>query len=85
MAADIKSNKKLSSLVTELILKGRKLNISNVFTSQCYLKAPKDIRLNATHYFITKIHNKKELQQVSSNHFSEIDFNININWCDIIW
>ena len=79
MTADIKSNKKLSSVVTELFLKGGKLNISVFFTSQCYLIAPKTIRLNSTHYFITKIHNKKELQQVSSNYFPEIDFNINMN------
>ena len=35
---------------------------------------PKTIRLNATHYFIIKIPNKRELQQIASNHSSEIDF-----------
>ena len=30
--------------------------------------------LNATHYFIMKISNKKKLQQIASNHFSDIDF-----------
>ena len=35
---------------------------------------PKTTRLNATHYFIMKIHNKKELQQIVSTHSSEIDF-----------
>ena len=35
---------------------------------------PKTIRLNATHYFIMKIPNKRELQQIASNHSSEIDF-----------
>ena len=34
----------------------------------------KTIRLNATHYFIMKIPNKRELQQVASNHLSDIDF-----------
>ena len=33
----------------------------------------KNIRLNATHYFIMKIPNKTELQQIASNHLSDID------------
>ena len=35
---------------------------------------PKTIRLNATHYFIMKIPNKRELQQIASNNLSDIDF-----------
>ena len=35
---------------------------------------PKTIRLHATHYFITKISNKRELQQIASNHSSDIEF-----------
>ena len=35
---------------------------------------PKTVRLNATHYFIMKIPNKRELQQIASNHLSDIDF-----------
>ena len=35
---------------------------------------PKTIRLNATHYFIMKIPNKRELQQIPSNHLSNIKF-----------
>ena len=34
----------------------------------------KTIRLNATHYFILKILNKRELQQIASNYSSDIDF-----------
>ena len=71
MIADIESNNKLSSIVTELFLRGRKLNISLI--SQSYFKVPKTIRLNATHYFIKKIPNKRELQQIASNHLSDID------------
>ena len=59
---DIKSNKKLSPKVAELFLRGRKLNIPLVFISQSYFKVPKTIRLNATHYFIIKIPNRRELQ-----------------------
>ena len=62
MIADIESNKKLDSKITELFSRVRKLNISLVFISQSYFKLPKTIRLNATHYFIMKIPNKKELQ-----------------------
>ena len=35
---------------------------------------PETIRLNATHYLIMKVTNKKELQQIASNHLSDIDF-----------
>ena len=70
----MKSNKNLSPIATELFLRGRKLNISLIFISQSYFKVPKTIRLNATHYFIMKIPNKRELKQIASNHSSEIDF-----------
>ena len=59
MIADMESNKKLIPIVTELFLRGRKLNISLVLISQYYFKVSKAIRLNATHYFIMKIPNKK--------------------------
>ena len=72
MIAHMESNKKLSPIVTELFLRGRKLNISLVFISQCYFKVPKTI--NATHYFIIKTPSKRELQQIASNHSSDIDF-----------
>ena len=35
---------------------------------------PKDVRLNSTHFFIMKIPNKRELQQIVLNHSSDIDF-----------
>ena len=56
--ADMECNNKLCPIITELFLRGRKLNISLVFISQSYFKVPKTRRLNATHYFIMKIHNK---------------------------
>ena len=72
MIADMINNKKLNSIVTELFIGGRKLNISLVFIKQSYFKAPKDFRLNTTHFFIVKIPNKRELQQVALNHSSDI-------------
>ena len=55
MFADMINNKKLNSIVTELLFRGRKLNISLVFITQLYFKVPKDVRLNTTHVFIMKI------------------------------
>ena len=74
MIADIINNKKLNPIVTELFIRGRKLNISVVFITQSYFKVPKDIRLNSMHFFIMKIPNKRELQQIDLNHSSDIDF-----------
>ena len=72
--ADMINNKKLNPVVTELVIRGRKLNISIVFITQSYFKVPKDVRLNSTHIFIMKIPNKRELQQIALNHSSDIDF-----------
>ena len=73
MIADMLSNKNFNSVVTELFIKGRKLNISLVFIKQSYLKVPKKFRLNTTHCFIIKIPNKRELQHFAYNHSSDID------------
>ena len=62
MIADMINNKKLNSIVTELFIRGRKLNISLVFIIQSYFKVPKDVRLNSTHIFIVKIQNEKQIQ-----------------------
>ena len=68
------NNKKLNPVVTELFIRGRKLNISIVFITQSYFKVPKDLRLNSTHFFILKIPNKRELRQIALNHSFDIDF-----------
>ena len=72
MIADMINNKKINSIVTELFIRGRKLNISLVFITKSYFKVPKDVRLNTTHFFIMKIPNKRELQQIAINHSSDI-------------
>ena len=74
MIADMISNNKLNSIVTELFIRSRKLNISIVFITQSYFKVPKDVRLNSTHFFIMKISNKTELQKIALNRSSAIDF-----------
>ena len=74
MIADMINNKKLNPVVTELFIRCRKLNISIVFITPSYYKVPKDVRLNSTHFFIMKIPNKRELQQIDLNQSSDIDF-----------
>ena len=63
MIANMEANKKLSPIVTDLFLRGRKLNISLVFILQSDFKGRKTIRLKATHYFIMKILNKRGLSK----------------------
>ena len=60
MIADMIHNKKLNSIVTELFIRGRNLNISLVFITQSYFK-------------VAKIPNKRELQQIAINHSSDIN------------
>ena len=52
--------KKLTSIVTELFIRGRHLNIS--------------LASITSYYFIMNIPNKIELQQITFNHSSDIDF-----------
>ena len=55
-------------------MRGRKLNIAIVFITQSYFKVPKDVKLNSTHFFMVKIPNKREFQQISLNPSSDIGF-----------
>ena len=52
MIADMINNKKLNSIVTELLVTGRKLNISIVFITQSYFKAPKDVRQDSKYFLL---------------------------------
>ena len=58
MIADMLSNKKPDPIVTELLIRGRKLKISLICITQSYFAVPKNIGLNSTHYFIIKIPKK---------------------------
>ena len=60
MIADMLCN----SIVTELFIRGRKLNLSLVFIRQSYFIVPKNITLNSTHCFVMKIPNKKNLNKL---------------------
>ena len=74
MIRDTKANKKLTAIDIELSSRGRKLNILLAFISQSHFKFPKTIKMNATHYFIMKITNRRELKQIGSNHSSDNNF-----------
>ena len=73
MIADMDHNKKLKSVVTNIFIRGRKLNFSLAFITQSYFDVPKDVRLNTSHFFIANIPNKRELQQTAINHSSDIN------------
>ena len=68
------SNKTLNPTVTELFIRGRKLNISHFIIKRSYFPVPKNIRLNFKYYFIMEIPNKQELQQPAFNCLSDIKF-----------
>ena len=72
--ADVLSNEKLNSIVTELFIRGKKLNISLVFITETYFKVPKDVRLNTMHIVIIKIPNKQKRKQTGCSRLSDIDF-----------
>ena len=74
MIADILTNEKFQDIIKELFLRCRKLNILLVFITQSHFSVPKDMTLNSTHYLIMKINNKKELQNITINHSSDIDY-----------
>ena len=74
MIVDIMTNKSFQSIIKELFIRCRKINISFVFITQSYFSVPKDVRLNSTHYFIIKINNRKELQNIALNHSADIDY-----------
>ena len=74
MISDIMGNNKFQAIIKELFITCRKLNISLFFITQSYFSVPKDVRLNTTHYFIMKINNKRELQNIAINHSAGIDY-----------
>ena len=80
MIADMINNRRLDSIVIELFISGRKLNMSLVFITQSYFKVPEDVRLNTTHFLIAKIPNEKNLQKIAINHSSDISTKDFINY-----
>ena len=81
MIADIVTNKKAQVIIKELFIKCKKVNISLVFITQAYFPVPKDVRLNSTHYLITKINSKRELQNIAIIHSADIDYKDFVKIC----
>ena len=71
MIADMLSNKKLNSIVTESFIRGRRLNIALIFILQSYF--------SVAHYFVMTIPNKRQLQQSFFNLSLDTDFQDFIN------
>ena len=68
MICDMLSKKNFNPIVTELFIRCRKLNIYLIFVMRSFFAIPKNIRISSIHYFIMKIANKQELQQIAFNH-----------------
>ena len=74
MIADIEYNKKFRKMIKELFYRGRKMNISIVFITQCYFRALKDAILNSTHDILMKLGNKKELRSIAEEISGNVDY-----------
>ena len=74
MIADMLSNANINRIVTELFIRGRKLNISLVFITQPSFAVPKEIGLNCMNHFMMKIPNKREPKQIASQKSQDINF-----------
>ena len=64
---DMITEKNIPHKVTELFIRGRKLNISLVFITQSYYAVPKNIRLNCTHYHILSIPKRREIRNIADD------------------
>ena len=74
MIEDVITNKKFQTVLKDLFIRCRKLNVSLVFIIQSYFSLPKEVRLNSTHYLIMKINNQTELQIITINYCSDIGY-----------
>ena len=74
MIVDIMTNKRFQAIIKELFIRCRKLNISLVFITQSYFSVLKDVILNTAYYFIMKIDDQIELQNIARNHSVDIDY-----------
>ena len=74
MIANIMTKRQFQAVIKELFIRCRKLNIALAFITQSYFSVPKDLRLNSTHYLIMKINNRRELQNVSTDHSAGVNY-----------
>ena len=74
MTSHVMSDKKAQQILKDLFIRCTKLNISLCFLTHSYFSVPKDVRLNCTHYILFKLNNKRELQNIATNHSADIDY-----------
>ena len=65
MITDISTNKKFQAIIKDLYFRCRNLNISLVFTPQCYFSVPREVKLSSTRYLI-KTSQLKEVNYIKS-------------------
>ena len=80
----IRTYSQFQSIFKELFIRCKKLNISLVFVIQCYFLVPKDGRLNFTHYLKIRIHDRRELQNITINHSADIGYKDLTNISEIV-
>ena len=68
------AEKVLPPQVTELFIRGRKMNVSLAFLTQSYFKVHKDIRLNCTHFYLMRIGNRAELRVIANRHSTDVPY-----------
>ena len=78
---NISKRKMLIVLATECFVRDRKVRTSIFFITKSFFKMPKDFRLDPDYFFIVKIPNKRDPQQIALNHSSDIDFEDFIKIC----
>ena len=73
MIADMLSNKNPNPIVTELLIRGRNLNIF-LFLLHNLISLFQEILDYIQHYFVIKIPNKRKLKKIVFNHSSDTEF-----------
>ena len=64
MIADMINNKKINTAVTELFIRGTKIEISSVFITHSYYKVPKEVTLSSTLFLIMKVPKKENFNRL---------------------
>ena len=64
------SNKKSNPIVAEVFIRGRKLNIFLAFITQSSFAVPQKITRISQRYFVIKVSNKEEPEQILFNYKS---------------
>ena len=73
----IRKRKKIivfDDMIAHIMTNKRFLSHNQRIVYLSYFSVPKDVTLNTTHYFVMKINNKRELQNIAINHSANIDY-----------